>query len=152
MRDESSLSAPEVVQQQNAVTTGFILARPYTIASDGRQQLVEMAQHKLPAFYRYYTAVVVNPSAYLTAGITAWETFDLLDGEANLFFEGKFVGKKLLDLYPTGDTLTFSLDKDRNVVVERKQLKDFQEKKFFGTKRKETQGYEILTPMQKNSL
>ncbi len=144
IRGMSSIAAPEVVQQQNAVTTEFTLERPYTVLSDGQQQTVEMAQHMISALYRYYSAPVISENAFLTASITGWEGYDLLEGEANLFFEGKFVGKTLLDPNLTGDTLNFSLGRDRNVVVERKLMKDFQEKKFFGSKRKETVGYEIL--------
>ena len=48
-------------------------------------------------------------------------TIGLLEGEANIFFEGTFVGISLLDVRLASDTLQLSLGKDKNVIVNRKK-------------------------------
>ena len=53
------------------------------------------------------------------AKIANWEQYNLLSGEVNLFFESTFVGKSLLDVTNTDDTLIFSLGRDKNVIVKR---------------------------------
>jgi uncharacterized protein (TIGR02231 family) len=69
---------------------------------------------------------------------------NLLPGEANLFFEGTFLGKSVLDLINAGDTLNLSLGKDKGVVAKRKLIKEYSTKKFMGSNRTDTRQYEIV--------
>jgi uncharacterized protein (TIGR02231 family) len=80
----------------------------------------------------------------LKAEITDWQDFNLLDGEANLFFEGAFLGKTIFDLENAGDTLKLFLGKDKGVSVERKTLKEFRKKQFLGFSVTDNRAYEIL--------
>jgi uncharacterized protein (TIGR02231 family) len=41
------------------------------------------------------------------------------------------------------DTLNISLGRDESIMVKRTRMRDFEEKKFFGTKRKEQRVWEI---------
>jgi len=85
----------------------------------------------------------LSESAYLTAKIINWQELNLLPGEANLFFEGTFLGKSLLDVAKAGDTLSLSLGKDKGVVVKRTLLKEYSSKRFIGSNRTDTRQYEI---------
>jgi len=67
----------------------------------------------------------------------------LQSGEANLYFEGTYLGKTYIDLSSAGDTLSLSLGKDNGVTVSRKLAKEFSSKKLFGSNRTETRQYEI---------
>ena len=86
--------------------------------------MAEIDGYELNAGYEYYTAPKMSESAYLTAKITNWQELNLLPGEANLFFEGTFLGKSLLDVAKAGDTLSLSLGKDKGVVVKRTLMKE----------------------------
>ena len=84
------------------------------------------------------------------AGPLGWEEFSLLPGEANVFFEGTFVGKSYLDPGSIKDTLSISLGRDKRIVVKRDKLKDFSSRKLIGTNQRETYAYEISVRNTKN--
>lgn len=72
-----------------------------------------------------------------------WDNLNLIEGEANVYFENSFVGSTYLDPSSLLDTLEISLGKDERIVVERKKLKDFEERRFFGSKTRESLSFEI---------
>jgi uncharacterized protein (TIGR02231 family) len=85
----------------------------------------------------------MDPDAFLMAEATGWEAFDLLPGEANVFFEGTFVGKTYLDPQTTKDTLYISLGRDKRIVVKREKVKDVNSRTIVGMNQKENYAYEI---------
>jgi len=139
----ASASTPEVTKKERSTTVEFEIDSPYNIPSDGKQHTVQMKDYKLPAYYEYYCAPKIDPDAFLTAQVTGWEEFNLLSGEANLFFEGTFLGKSMLDVQVVKDTLDISLGRDRGIVVERKKQKDYQKKQFIGGKKTDYRSWDI---------
>ena len=103
----------------------FIVDVPYTIVSDGQEHAVELATHTLPAKYEYHAVRKLEKDVFLIAKITGWESLNLLSGQANLFFEDKYVGKSHIETRQTDDTLTLSLGRDKNITVTRIRKKDF---------------------------
>ncbi len=142
-KQEATANNPVVEKIQRSTTVEFEIELPYTIPSDGKQYTVQMKQHQLPAYYEYSCVPKLDLDAFLTAQITGWEEFNLLNGEANLFFEGTFLGKSYIDVQTVEDTLHISLGRDRDVVVTRKKQKDFTKKQFIGNKRTDTRGWDI---------
>ncbi len=126
-----------------ATTVQFDIAVPYTIPPDGRPNTVRITEYTVPAQYTYYAAPRAEPVAFLTALLTDWEDLHLLPGEANLFFEGMYVGRAPLDASEVSDTLVISLGRDRSVVVERKTERAFTKRQFFGSRIQETFAYSI---------
>jgi uncharacterized protein (TIGR02231 family) len=109
-----------------------------------------MVTYELQAYYQYFTVPKVNNSAYLIAGITDWEEYQLLEGEANVFFEQTYVGKSLLDVRYASDTLEISLGRDKMVTTERKKEKDLTEKSFLGNKKTATSVWKTTVKNNKN--
>lgn len=137
-------SIPVPVETQERTTSvEFKINIPYTIKTDGKQTTVQIKEHSLPAYYEYYCAPKIDPDAFLTAQVTDWEDYDLLNGEMNLFFEGTFLGKSFLDVQNIEDTLNLSLGRDKNIVVKRTRLKEFTKKQFIGNKRTDSRAWEI---------
>lgn len=124
-------------------TTVYEIEDPYTILNDGKTYMVDIDGYEVMAKYEYYAAPKLVADAFLTAKIVDWQDLNLLPGEANLFFEGTFLGKSLLDIVNAEDTLNLSLGKDKGVVVKRTLVKDFSSKKFWGSNRTDTRHYEI---------
>jgi uncharacterized protein (TIGR02231 family) len=77
------------------------------------------------------------------ANIVDWEKYNLLEGEANIFFENTFVGKSILDVTFVSDTLSISLGRDKNVIVKRDKIKEFTTRQFLGSKKEETRTWQI---------
>ena len=142
-KEEKKYNPVPVTTQQNQTSVTFEIDIPYTIPTDGKTYTVEIQQHSMPAAYAYYCAPKLDPEAFLTAQITDWEAYNLLDGDANLFFEGAYLGKSFLSVQNLTDTLSLSLGRDKNVVVTRTKQKDFSRRRFLGGNQIETRGWEI---------
>jgi uncharacterized protein (TIGR02231 family) len=138
---------------ETTLAAEFDIAVPYSIPSDGKGQLVDVQNYDLPASYKHFAVPKMDNDAFLVAQVTGWEDLNMLSGNANIYFEGTFVGESFLDMKNTKDTLDLSLGRDRNVVIERKKLKDFSKKNVIGTTKKEEFVYEItVRNTKKNAI
>jgi uncharacterized protein (TIGR02231 family) len=132
-------AAPVIVQKQVGETTiVFDLGIPYTVASDGKIQTVEIQRLSAPSDYKYVTTPKLSQKAYLTANIQDWAKLSLQTGEATLYFENSFVGKSTLEVNQLKDTLTLSLGTDNSILVKREKRKDFTTKKVLGSNKTDT--------------
>jgi len=128
---------------QTTLNTEFEISLPYTVRSSSKPTLVDIRNYEMKADYSYSVAPKLDPDAFLIAKATGWEEFNLLPGEANVFFEGTFVGKSFIDPNSIRDTLSVSLGRDKRIVVKREKLKDLTSRKLMGANQKESYAYEI---------
>ncbi|MDQ7948987.1 MAG: mucoidy inhibitor MuiA family protein [Pedobacter sp.] len=140
-KKETKAVEVESVEKQTNVT--FDIKNPYTILSDGKQFSVEIGDYDFKADFEYYAAPKLSEDAFLTAKLNSFSDINLISGEANIFFEGTYLGKTLLDVQQASDTLTISLGVDKNVVIKRERQKDFNEKQFIGSAQKDTRSFII---------
>ncbi len=75
----------------------------------------------------------------------------MLPGEANLFFEGTYIGKSFLNTNDVNDTLHMSLGIDRNIVVTRKLQKGNSSRQTIGSNKKELRDWIIELKNYKSS-
>lgn len=148
VEDSQSKQTIELDQIDNQTSVSFEIKNPYTIKSDNESYTIDMESYELPAFYQYYSVPKINSNAYLIANISDWEKYNLLEGEANVFFEETYVGKTLLDIRYAADTLQISLGRDKQVTVKREKLKEYTTKQFIGSKKEEARAY--LTTVKNN--
>ena len=143
---------PIVARQQVKETkVEFKVDFKYSIASDGKKRMVALTEHTLPASYQYVVIPKLNSDAFLTAKVSGWEKHQLLAGEANLFFEGTFLGKTVLNTYSTNDTLTVSLGTDENIIVTRENEKEYNSKKALASNQKTEEAWVISVRNNKRS-
>jgi hypothetical protein len=140
----------EMQQTENQTNVEFNIANPYTVLSDGKQYLVEINEVNTDATYQYFVAPKLSTDVFLTARITDWNKYNFLSGEANLFFEGTFIGKSLIDTHATADTLNLSLGTDKNIVVTRTLQKDLTRKQALSSNRKEARDWLITVKNRKS--
>lgn len=148
-RKSKSLSLA-VTQIENQTTVDFEIKTPYTVKSDNKNYLVEMANYNASSFYQYYCVPKIDKDVFLFANISNWEKYNILEGEANVFFEDTYVGKTLLDVRYARDTLKIPLGRDKKVSVTREKIKDFTTKQFIGNKKEESRSYKIVVKNNKN--
>ncbi len=134
---------PAVEFVEGTTSFEFKIELPYDIPADGKQYTVNVDEYSIPAYYEYYAAPKLDPTAYLTAQLTNWEQYNLLNGEANLYFEGTYLGKSYLDVQSTEDTLTLSLGRDEGVVITRAKEAQTAVNQFIGNKKTEVRGWNI---------
>jgi uncharacterized protein (TIGR02231 family) len=143
-KDVNASSIAEYTSEvETTLSVEFAIGLPYTILSGGKGQQVDIKNIDLPADYQYAVVPKLELSAFLLARITKWDTYNILSGNANIYFEGTFVGKTFIDASNTLDTLSISLGRDPHIVVERNLITDYTSKKMIGMNRKEEYGYEI---------
>ncbi len=128
---------------ENATSVEFDIALPYSIPTGNTPQLVDIKSHEVKASFQYTAVPKVDQDAFLVGHVTDWDELNLLSGNANIFFEGTFVGESFIDVNNTNDTLSLSLGRDKKVVVKRNKLKDFTKKNFIGSNKKEEYAFEI---------
>lgn len=148
---KKSKSLPlSIKEEEKPTTTAFDIDLPYSIPSNGKEYQVEIKEVSMPASYHYASAPKMDLDAFLTAEIINWEQYNLLEGEANLYLEGTFLGKTLLKTQSTEDTLRLSLGRDKNIVIKRTKLHDFGKTKMLSNKRHETRSFEIVVKNKKS--
>lgn len=134
---------------ENQLNVTFDIDIPYDVPGNGKEQSVSLKELSMPAFYKYYSAPRLDKESYLLGEIADWEKLNLLPGEANIIFEGTFIGKSVIDPLSTMDTLNLTLGKDKRVVVKREKLVDFSSVKFLGSNKKQIFTYEITVKNNK---
>lgn len=133
----------EVSTVQTALHAEFVIGIPYSVASATKPTLVDIHQHSLPADYLYSVAPKLDADAFLMARVTGWEAFNLLPGEASVFFERTFVGRTQINPSVVDDTLALSLGRDKRIVVRRETVTDKTATAVVGSRRKNSYSYAI---------
>lgn len=133
----------------NQLNVTFEIDLPYDIPTNGKEQNVSLKDYTVQAQYRYYAAPGVDKDAYLLGEMADWESLNLLPGDANIIFEGTYIGKTHIDPASIRDTLNLTLGRDKRVVIKREKLKDFSSVKFLGANKKQVFTYEITVKNNK---
>lgn len=128
---------------ENELNVTFDIDLPYDILSNGKSHSVALKELKLPANYRYYAAPRVDKDAFLTAEVIDYSKFNLLPGEANIIFEGVYVGKTTINPSQTSDSLRLSMGRDKKVVIKREKVVDKSGARFLSSFKEQTFTYDI---------
>jgi uncharacterized protein (TIGR02231 family) len=145
-RDEANNTKKIVYEevQVSELSAEFEIKKPYTIPSDAKPYIVEVTTYSLDATFKHYSLPKVEKDAFLLARITGWEDLDLIEGPANVYFGGTFVGQSYVNPRSVNDTLDLSFGRDSKVIVTRTKIKDFNNEKVMGNNRKMTYSYEMI--------
>jgi uncharacterized protein (TIGR02231 family) len=138
----SSISRHTTVNE-NQLNVSFDIDIPYDILSNGKAHSVAMKDIKLPANYKYYAAPRADKDAFLLAEIDDYSKYNLLPGEANIVFEGLYVGKTTINPNQTQDTLNLSMGRDKKISIKREKVVDKSGTKFLSGYKEQTFTYDI---------
>lgn len=136
--------------KENQTTVEIEVATPYSIKSNGDKLQVELRKHEIEALYEYYAIPKLDKDAFLVAKVVHWDQYNLLEGEANLYFEEAFVGRSILDAKSLQDTLNVSLGRDRSIVISRVKNEQFSKRKTIGSNTTETRGFKTTVRNKKS--
>jgi len=148
---ESSVSNYTTVEE-NQLNVSFDIDIPYDILSNGKVHSVSLKEIKLPASYKYYAVPKVENEAFLLAEIAEYSKYNLLRGEANIIFEGMYVGKTFIEPNETSDTLNLSMGRDKKVSIKREKVADKSGTKFLSSKKEQTFTYDITVRNNKKEV
>ena len=146
--DESSISNYTTINE-NQLNISFDIDIPYDILSNGKAHSVALKDLKLPVSYKYYAVPKVEKEAFLLAEISEYSKFNLLPGEANIIFEGMYVGKTMINPNQTSDTLNLSMGRDKKIAIKREKIADKSGTKFLSGYKEQTFTYDITVKNNK---
>lgn len=140
---QKEIQPVSIITQYQPTTTVYQIQEKYSLETDGKTTTIGIKKIDIPALYEYFSAPKVDASVFLTAKVVNWQDYDLQSGEANLYFEGTYLGKTYIDLSSINDTLPVSLGKDNGVTISRRLVKEFSSKKLLGSNQTVTKQFEI---------
>ncbi|PZO28469.1 MAG: hypothetical protein DCF13_08965 [Flavobacteriaceae bacterium] len=138
--------------KENQLNVSFDIDIPYDILSNSKPHSVALKDIKLPATYKYYAAPRVEKEAFLLAEINDYSKYNLLPGEANIIFEGMYVGKTNINPNQTSDTLNLSMGRDKKVSIKREKVVDKSGTKFLSSKKEQTFTFDITVRNNKKEI
>nr|WP_294774355.1 DUF4139 domain-containing protein [uncultured Flavobacterium sp.] len=128
---------------ENQLNVSFDIDIPYDILSNNKPHSVALKDIQLPATYKYYAAPRVEKEAFLLAEISDYSKYNLLPGEANIIFEGLYVGKTVINPNQTSDTLNLSMGRDKKISIKREKVVDKSGTRFLSSKKEQTFTFDI---------
>jgi uncharacterized protein (TIGR02231 family) len=134
---------------ENQLNVSFDIDIPYDILSNGKVHSVALKEIKLPASYKYYAVPKAEKEAFLLAEIADYSKYNLLPGEANIIFEGMYVGKTSINPSQVSDTLNLSMGRDKKVSIKREKVVDKSGTKFLSSKKEQTFTFDITVKNNK---
>ncbi|WP_395067377.1 DUF4139 domain-containing protein [Flavobacterium sp.] len=140
--DDNSISNYTSINE-NQLNVSFDIDIPYDILSNGKAHSVALKEIKLPATYKYYAAPRVDKEAFLLAEINDYSKYNLLPGEANIIFEGLYVGKTNINPNQTADTLNLSMGRDKKISIKREKVVDKSGTKFLSSYKEQTFTFDL---------
>ncbi|ETT03428.1 DUF4139 domain-containing protein [Providencia alcalifaciens] len=103
----------------NGVNLSYNIDLPFSLASTLKAKSITIKQADVDAKYRYTSTPKMAEEVYLQAQIDDWDTLNLLNGPANIYFMNSYVG----DFYVNSGQLTETLDipfgVDDNIQISR---------------------------------
>jgi len=148
-----------IKQEANIITTNtienttsfeFEVEAPYSIKSNNTKLTIDLNKYAIDATYKYYAVPKLDKNAFLIASLVNWNQYNLLDGEANLFFEDAYVGRTILDTRTFEDTLKLSLGRDNNIFIKRTKVDQLAKQKFIGSNKVDSRKFQIEVWNRKN--
>jgi uncharacterized protein (TIGR02231 family) len=140
---ESSISDYTTISE-NQLNVTFDIDIAYDISSNGKAHSVVLKEIKLPASYKYYAVPKMEKEAFLLAEINDYSKFNLLPGEANIIFEGTYVGKTFINANATADTLNLSMGRDKKISIKREKVVDKSGTKFLSSYKEQVFTYDLI--------
>lgn len=135
---------------ENQTTVEIEVAIPYTVLSNGEKLLIDVRKHEIDVGYEYFAIPKLDKDAFLVARIINWGQYNLLDGEANLYFEQAYVGRTILNARSMQDTLSISLGRDKSIVIGRERIEQFSKRKAIGSTNVDSRAFKITIRNKKS--
>lgn len=133
----------------NELNVTFDIDLPYDVPTNGKEQTATLKEYSVNALYKYYAVPKLDKDAYLLAEVPEWENLNLLPGDANIIFEGTYVGKSFIDPSSTLDTLNLTLGRDKRVIIKKEKIMDYSSTKFLGSNKVQKFTYELTVKNNK---
>ncbi|SEH37520.1 DUF4139 domain-containing protein [Chryseobacterium culicis] len=134
---------PVAAVSDNQMNIMYELNYNQTILSQEKEQYVILDKKQVDADYKYHTVPKLNNQVFLMAFVKNWQNLNLINGEANIYFEDNYIGKTHLTSNYVKDEFPISLGADERITVKRVKLADKTSQKAMNSSTWETESYQI---------
>jgi uncharacterized protein (TIGR02231 family) len=110
---------PTFDESETEAQLEFNVKGKHHIKGNGKEYMCTLNQMDIPAHYKYHVVPKLDPTAFLIARITDYGKYNLLRGDANIFFADTYVGKVDFNPNVVADSMMISLGRDERIVVKR---------------------------------
>ena len=121
----------------------FPISKKYTFRAGLVPSFVDVTTYDLQPEYLYRSAPKKEEQVYSIARIKDWEKLNLIDGEADIYNNGTFLGKSYIRPSDFDDYLELPLGVVDNIFIKRKQVSEFSGKKVLSGSVVNTCSYEV---------
>jgi uncharacterized protein (TIGR02231 family) len=139
-----------VSESDNALNITYTIDLPYSIPGNGKELNIDLQTKETTAEYKYYNVPKLDEATYVLAEISDWGQLGLLGGNANLTYEGVYIGATYINAGSTHEKLSLTLGTDQRVSVKREKLQDFSATRFLGNDVLQTFTYKITVRNNQN--
>ncbi|MCL1905233.1 MAG: DUF4139 domain-containing protein, partial [Methanomassiliicoccaceae archaeon] len=109
---------------ENVTSVEYTMRTPCSVPSSDDGRSVDITSYELEAEYVYKSVRKLEKDVFLLASVKQWEHLNIIAGEANIFFDDKFVGTTFIEPRKAEEGLNISLGRDKNIIVTRTRGKD----------------------------
>ena len=142
------------VTEQNTTSNNFQVELDvpltHTILATGEEQIIQVETYDIPAMYQYHAVPKLEAAVFLLAKVTNYGQYNLMPGNANIFYQNTLIGQSFIDPKTVADTLLLSFGRDENISIKRVKPVDVTAVKVIGTNKKEIISYEITVKNNKS--
>ncbi len=140
-----------VSTNQNLLRTDYEIKLKYNIPNDGKQHVAMIQTKEISSLFEFTAIPKLDRNAFLMAKIFNWEDLNLMQAQANIFFDGTYLGKTFINPTETNDTIQLNVGRDNGIVMERKLLKEKSKEKTLQGEKISTKTYQITIRNTKNT-
>ncbi len=127
------------------------LSGSHTIKSNSTVFTFPVLSRKLPATFHHYGFPGMDSESYLVAQITQWDTIGLVDGVANITYNGNDAGRTVVQYSQHKDTLALPIGKDNSIYLKREEIADEKYFKITSTTKKKKYTYAYQYQLKNNN-
>lgn len=124
----------------------------HTVLNESQElQIIEYKKEDVPAIFEYHAVPKIEPSVFLLAKVIDYGKYNLLSGNANIFYKDTYIGQSYIDTKTTLDTLLLSLGRDEDIVIKRIKPTDVvSPPRFLNNYKKEAIVFDIMIKNNKS--
>lgn len=135
---------------ENELNVSYNIDLPYTIPGNGKEQTIDLQTHSAQAEYKYYCAPKLDQETFLLAEIADKHELGLLNGMANVTYDGTYIGETHIDASSTQPKMILTLGTDKRIAVKRELLRDFSSSRTLGSDIQQVFTYQITVKNNQN--
>ncbi|MEQ5573006.1 mucoidy inhibitor MuiA family protein [Providencia huaxiensis] len=151
MYEESSVSEKKTINSgvsdfvttsNNGVNLNYQIALPYSLKSTIKPNSLTIKQQDIDVKYKYTATPKLTEEVFLQANIEDWQSLNLLNGNANVYYGNTYVGNFIVNANQLVDTLSVPFGVDKSIQVSRESNEKMKKKpSFMGSTIQQTESY-----------